>query len=1551
MKLQLKRSLRLSNGSAQAPSADQMGFGELAINYSQEDPTIFLKDSSNVVRKLRLSLLPDASNSTVQAGTLDERYLKLDGGTLSGALNGPEFVGGVARVSANAPASGDESELWFNSANGRLYIRYSDQWVDASPDSFTMGSDFYSKTQADTEIANAVSALSDGAVASNTSAITALTNGAVASNTASTAANTASIAQEVTDRTTAVSSEATARQAAIAAETAARQSAISTEATARQDADALKLDKTGGTISGSLTVTGSVVNSTAPSADTHLTNKAYVDSKAAANAAAIETLTNGAPELLNTLNELAEAIGDDENFATTVTNQITAESSARLAADTQLQANINAAVAALADGDVADANSNLAALASGEVATNAANIATNASGISSNASAISANTANISANASAISTNASGITANSNAITALTDGQVATNAAAIAALGTGSVADVTSTATANANAITALQSDVAAATTARAGLSSSISTNTSAIAANSTGIDNLTDYVNSLNTARSNDISALANGAVADNTAAITALTNGAPAVLNTLNELAAAIGDDANFSTTITNQISSVQSSVTALTNGAVATNTANISSNASAISTNATAISNNASAISSNDSDISSLQTGLANEVSARTSLAGTVSTNSSDIDSLQSGASTASSERTSLQNSINSLNTSVSTLQSDLNSESSTRLAAVADKMDIAGGTFTGPVEFAAGITARGNSSTAGEITLNCEFNSHGIKLRGPSHSNNASYTLTLPGNTGSSGQFLMTNGSGVTSWGSAITSLAGYDTSAQVDAKINALINGAPGALNTLNELAAALGDDSNFASTMTTALAAKANTSSLATVATTGSYNSLSNRPTIPTVYNASITLRSYGQNSNASSTFELNQSSSETITLPQIRYSDLSGTPNLSSSVPGFANNVSSSAPGSPVTGEFWTDTSSDPPVLKAYNGTAWIEVGSAGASGVAPVLNGLTLADSGGGARFTSNNFTGTASMLTEGAPVSQKGIKATVTGNLRLPVSTSGLSSNSVSTASTSSTTYTESEYPRTSGSSTQYYSAAPSYESTNGAGYFLFGTLYDNATLTFIKNFSSPAPNFGAGERVDIISNSYFGNPTRTYLNYRIAKMGDIYFTEGAGSHSQQRMDGFMWHEKVSTEAGVYYDNDGIPSGYFQGSMSLCSDGVAIYKLREGTQNYSMKLQVSQHDWSEKAPEEFTRSNVKSSFITAIDNFHASDGTVGGNQYTSMGYDVNTNRVVVGMREYVDNTAWEHHVCAFPVNSHMHPGSGSRINTAGKIHHGNNGPQYGGTMHTTPNGLYMVYNTELYKYEENGFVLKSNNQYGNISYPYFDPDGSIYATKKGADNNNSAKMLSIVSHNDGVNWQNHGPEVIKPSSNNLYTGAMRAFGQEVHVGRHQAINAYGQALVRTLLTQNATVSDASSLSTFGDYEPICKASDPSNTNFWGYITNINYSAGTFSIRTSSAFAPGDVIQSKNQFQLGSNTVYLVVNSIGEVTGHQAADPGFVQQGPGTTHQLKFPATFDSGREPDTDFPAGATLRMEIEASNSSASDTFLSNTITPT
>lgn len=82
----------------------------------------------------------------------------------------------------------------------------------------------------------------------------------------------------------------------------------------------------------------------------------------------------------------------------------------------------------------------------------------------------------------------------------------------------------------------------------------------------------------------------------------------------------------------------------------------------------------------------------------------------------------------------------------------------------------------------------------------------------------------------------------SFNAALTNLA---TETYVNDAVSAIVDSSPAALNTLNELAAALGDDPSFATTVSTQLGLKANTSSLSTVATSGSYNDLSNKPTVP----------------------------------------------------------------------------------------------------------------------------------------------------------------------------------------------------------------------------------------------------------------------------------------------------------------------------------------------------------------------------------------------------------------------------------------------------------------------------------------------------------------------------------------------------------------------------------------------------------------------------------------------------------------------------------------------------------------------------------
>lgn len=85
----------------------------------------------------------------------------------------------------------------------------------------------------------------------------------------------------------------------------------------------------------------------------------------------------------------------------------------------------------------------------------------------------------------------------------------------------------------------------------------------------------------------------------------------------------------------------------------------------------------------------------------------------------------------------------------------------------------------------------------------------------------------GDAGSSGTaagttFTPTGGLAATDVQAALAELdSEKQTAAQVTTAINSVIASAPGALDTLNELAAALGNDANFATTVTTALATKA----------------------------------------------------------------------------------------------------------------------------------------------------------------------------------------------------------------------------------------------------------------------------------------------------------------------------------------------------------------------------------------------------------------------------------------------------------------------------------------------------------------------------------------------------------------------------------------------------------------------------------------------------------------------------------------------------------------------------------------------------------
>lgn len=74
------------------------------------------------------------------------------------------------------------------------------------------------------------------------------------------------------------------------------------------------------------------------------------------------------------------------------------------------------------------------------------------------------------------------------------------------------------------------------------------------------------------------------------------------------------------------------------------------------------------------------------------------------------------------------------------------------------------------------------------------------------------ITLPAQSGQSGKYLTTDGTSA-SWNT-------LDVTGQINTAVAALVDTAPSTLDTLNELAAALGDDPNFATSITTQIGVK-----------------------------------------------------------------------------------------------------------------------------------------------------------------------------------------------------------------------------------------------------------------------------------------------------------------------------------------------------------------------------------------------------------------------------------------------------------------------------------------------------------------------------------------------------------------------------------------------------------------------------------------------------------------------------------------------------------------------------------------------------------
>ena len=312
-----------------------------------------------------------------------------------------------------------------------------------------------------------------------------------------------------------------------------------------------------------------------------------------ANAAELASIIDGAPDLLNNLNELAAAIGDDPSFFLTVQQDLATHrtdttqihgivDTANLAIKSEVTTEIGTAVSTHnSDTTLVHGIEDTSALVTTTILNSA--IATEVTNRDAAVSTHNSDTTQIHgiADTSVLITQTqlsdalSGATVNQSELAGLgidwnvdneqfdIDSTVATKTYADDAVSTHNldstnvhgIADTAELAT-KAYADTAEADAITAAGTAA---DTKISTAVAALTKSSVGlanVDNTADASKPVSTAQATAIATAKSEAIADATSQVNALLTGAPEALNTLDELAAALGDDANFASTVTTSL-----------------------------------------------------------------------------------------------------------------------------------------------------------------------------------------------------------------------------------------------------------------------------------------------------------------------------------------------------------------------------------------------------------------------------------------------------------------------------------------------------------------------------------------------------------------------------------------------------------------------------------------------------------------------------------------------------------------------------------------------------------------------------------------------------------------------------------------------------------------------------------------------------------------------------------------------------------------------------------------------------------------------------------
>lgn len=555
---------------------------------------------------------------------------------------------------------------------------------------------------------------------------------------------------------------------------------------------------------------------------------------------------------------------------------------------------------------------------------------------------------------------------------------------------------------------------------------------------------------------------------------------------------------------------------------------------------------------------------------------------------------------------------------------------------------------------------------------------------------------------------------------------------------------------------------------------------------------------------------------------------------------------------------------------------------LKSYRGFGGrtFSSGKGGDSGFPetkrpPVISSVGLTTTAGPNRFTSQDFTVTTTMLNDGPPISQKGVKATVTASLQ-------------NYPSTDTVTNVTEDFTNTSFGSladpsgfTNSATGGIVYITSNGVGKWIFVMAYGSGGNHRVCQSTD-------GTTWSQINSDWNGTPVAPYGIHNVYVAGDYIFAHDNNS------SGWGYGLISSPSAFEKGPDDGRKGFSYDGTYYYCGNTSGINR---GTSPSSM-------------------SNVYS--ISSMNYMQTA---------------VSDSGVILAAGRYVGGSP-------YPTRTYRSTNQGSTWTRVGDIEASANRDLE--RIYYYNNAFYAILdNLELYKSTDNGDSWSVVTPTGYSGVRAIESDGRyLYII---ASISTTRHVLRTA--NNGGSWTSIGSVTPGGAAWDMSFGGGRIGLAVQNSSNHVKVTTgvYG--------TQTLTLSSNTNLGGLGNIN-VNDVVRKSGTSEYAKVTAINTNTPSITISAPPTINNGDTLTSVLPSGSAQETTkYLSINSSGDVSDLLSTDPGFVDYGPGTEVTLSFPATFPTGNAPDVELPAGASIRAEIRAVNDAATDTELSNIVTPT